>query len=157
MGTNLGISIGTRTMGMAVLRDGALVDWRIKTFWKKWSTDKLEAIITVIHKQISRFEITSITLKKPVGSHCSGNIQRIVDRIQALSRERHIKLRECTIRDLKQRYTSDYRANKGILISALAVRYPELSTAYSKERSNRNPYHAKLFEAIECALTETGQ
>ena len=148
----LGISIGTRTIGFAVLYNNELLDWRIKTFPGKWTEKKQERILRMFERLLSdRYRITSITLKAPIPALCSENIMRLVKAIQKLAKSKQIHISYCTVQELKRRYMETVtRTNKEVFISALMQKYPEL-TGYDRYRAKRQVYYTKLFEAIVCA------
>ena len=153
----LGISVGSRTVGIAILSGGNLLDCRIRTFHDKWSEDKLKDILDAIQRTIRERDITAVGLKAPLPALCSENIRRITEGIQALCSLQHIEVVHCPLLDMKRKYTAKQRTDKGILVSALAFKYPELISLCTGSR--RNKYKDKLFEAVECAeraIEETG-
>ena len=48
----LGISPSTRSLGIAVMRNGDLVDWKTKTFPGKFSKEKVKSIVGVIKEEM---------------------------------------------------------------------------------------------------------
>jgi hypothetical protein len=148
MANILGISIGTRNVGLAVIRLRRLTDYRIRTFAGKWTPTKCEAIFTVIEAVIKQNSITDITLKIPPPSHCSENIRELINGINELGRWFHIEVHHCTIRDLKLPYAE--KGNKQIMVAALIEKYPELKKEWHGGK-RAQAYNAKLFEAIACA------
>jgi len=162
MKTTLGVSLGTRFMGMAVVYDGELSDFRVRTFYKAWTADKQSEMIGVIQKAIVRYGITKIVVKSPKPSHCSQNIQALMHDIRQLSEQSGITLSSCTITSLKQRYMSNDRGNKQALVQAIVKKYPhhkQLAALSAKKHIHRTLNYVKMFEAIACAeigLEETG-
>jgi hypothetical protein len=153
----LGISLGTRFMGMAVMYDGELTDFRVRTFYKAWTAEKQGEMIQVLRKVVDRYGITRIVVKSPRPSHCSQNIQELLRDIQRVSAERGIQVATCTITVLKQRYMGAGRGNKQALVQAIVQKYPQhrqLAVIAGKKRSHRTLSYVKLFEAIAC--TELG-
>lgn len=153
----LGISLGSRLLGIAVLYDGTLLDFRVRTFYGKWDEKKQADIIATIEKVIVQYRITTVVLKTPKATHCSQSIQNLLDDVRLLSKQMGIKLRVCTVSCLKERYSGNKRANKQVIVQDIIRKYPQhkqLTKIHSKERSNRSAYHIKVFEAIACAEME---
>lgn len=150
----VGISLGTRLLGIAVVYDGTLSDFRVRTFYGKWNEKKRATIIATIQKAIDQYGIASIVVKTPKPKHSSVSIQELLHDIRLISEQRGINLQVCTVSCLRERYTASARPNKRALIQAIINKYPQhrqLVSRYSRERSNRSAYHVKLFEAIACA------
>jgi len=150
----LGISLKTKHLGLAVLYDGELADFRVRTFYGVWTEDKRNDMLRTIRKAITRFGITAIVVKAPKPAHCSNSILDILSDIERVTEQGKIKLTLCTISELKKRYSKNETGNKQTLIQAILKKYPhnrQLHQLYEKERSNRNAYHIKVFEAIACA------
>ncbi len=155
MSNILGVSIGTRNVGLAVIRKRKLIDHRIRTFAGKWTQNKCTAITDTMQQIIDRNSITQIVLKIPSPSHCSKNIQQLIDGIQETADRHRITVYRCTIKDLKCRYIEGKRSNKHEVIAALVSKYPELKCRCVKSKRTYL-YHAKLFEAIACAELAQG-
>ena len=150
MANILGISIGTRNVGLAVIRQRMLTDYRIRTFPGKWSPAKCESIWHVIEVLIKRDAITDITIKLPPKSHCSENIDELVDGIKELGKWYHLEVHPCTIQDIKLPYAGLEKSNKQIMVAALIEKYPELKKEWNGGK-RAQAYNAKLFEAMACA------
>jgi RNase H-fold protein (predicted Holliday junction resolvase) len=162
MQNTLGISLGTRLMGTAILYDGELNDFRVRTFYRAWNAKKRSAMIETIRKTVERYGITRIAVKTPKPAHCTQRINELVADIRALSERLHVKLCICTISCLKKQYKGNPMENKQELVQFIIRKYPnyrQLAHLSTKERSNRSAYHVKLFEAIACAemALRTGQ
>ncbi len=148
MANILGISIGARNVGLAVIRQRKLTDYRIRTFAGKWTQAKCDSIWDVVETLIKRNEITDITLKTPKPSHCSENMDELIDGIKGLGEWFHIEVHRCTIQDIKLPYTE--KGSKQIMVASLIEKYPELKKEWNKGK-RAEAYNAKLFEAIACA------
>ena len=150
MANILGISIGTRNVGLAVIKLRKLTDYRIRTFAGTWTQTKCESIWDAVEMLIRHNAITDITLKIPDPAHCSENITELVDGIKGLGEWCKIEVHCCTIRDIKLPYTDSKKSSKQIMVAALVEKYPELKKAcHTSKRAQA--YNAKLFEAIACA------
>ncbi|MBS1586014.1 MAG: hypothetical protein JSS82_10780 [Bacteroidetes bacterium] len=149
---NLGISIGTWSIGVAVIADNELLEWRVKTFPGIWSACKLKRILKTIEQIMDdRYRITSVGIKTPISALCSTQSLELAEAIWHMAAERKMRVTMCSLLQLKRRYGEPTkRTNKGIFVSALVIKYPELSM-YAKRVEKRKGYFAKLFEAIVCA------
>lgn len=146
-------------MGTAVLYDGELVDFRVRTFYGVWTSEKRSDMLRTINKAVDRFGVTAIVVKAPKPAHCSNSILDILSDIERVAEQGKIKLTLCTISELKKRYSKNESGNKQTLIQAIIAKYPnhrQLAQLYAKEKSNRNAYHVKIFEAIACAELALG-
>lgn len=151
----LGISIGTRTVGIAITQHDKLIDWRVKTFTTRWSTEKRDAILKMLKEQICKYSITEIVLKVPSNIQALPNLVELVRSLTKMATMVCVSIRTYTVEDLKLRYTSE-RGGKEIVFSAIGHKYPELYHEYKKVKSNRKAYYAKVFEAIACTQYGTG-
>ena len=150
MANILGISIGTRNVGMAVIRLRKLTDYRIRTFAGKWTPAKCESILDIVETVIKQNGITDITLKIPPKSHCSENLDDLIDGIEELGKWFHLEVHRCTIQDIKLPYMGSERQGKQVMVAALIEKYPELKKEWHGSK-RAQAYNAKLFEAIACA------
>jgi len=83
MTTVLGISPGTRLTGLALLRDGELTDWRVKTFKGPWSESKLRDIVFALKTYIDDTGVSVVALKKPDVFRTSNGLERLISELKA--------------------------------------------------------------------------
>lgn len=151
--TILGINPGTRFLGLAVLRNNDLVDWRVKAFNKvKWSNEKLKSIISALTTYIQRYEITVIALKKFHPSRSSKALDSVVRKIENLAKKSGIKIFHYSIDELKDCFVSGENVNKEDLAKILTASNDELIPKFNKEIQNKNTYYLPMFEAIALSL-----
>ena len=141
MHTVLGISLGTRQIGIAVIRNGHLLDWRTKSYPEKWSKGKVEKILSAIEMMIIHQAISCISCKVP---------DKPVDEVNQLLQELKKKAAEfrndfnlCTLSDLKNK-----TENKNELMKDIVSKHPELLSMLKKEERNKHTYYSKMFEAV---------
>ena len=149
----IGISLGTRLMGLAVVYDGELSDFRVRTFYGAWNTEKQKEMIDTIRQAVSRYGITKIVVKTPKPFHCSQSINDLTSEILQLAEQLKIRIIICTISMLIRHNKDNEISNKQSLIQSIIRKYPlhrRLAELHAKERKNHNPYYVKLFEAIAC-------
>lgn len=147
----LGISIGTRNVGIAVIHLRKLRDYRIRTFAGKWTEEKREVIFSVVESLIKKYQITTVMLKLPPSSHRSANQDELVDGIRELGLWFGAKTFRFTMRDINCSYSLPANKGKKAMIDAIVEKYPELLERSGKKGKRAQAYNAKLFEAIACA------
>jgi hypothetical protein len=150
----LGISIGTRNVGLAVMRLRRLRDFRIRTFPGKWTPAKCEEILDHVAIMVVRHRVTDIVIKLPPLSHQSENIGCLIRGIQQIARVHNARMLDVTIGDLRRQYTEEKKCSKEIIFQAVIAQYPQLRKEW-KDNDKGRTYSAKLFEAI--AAAELGQ
>ena len=150
MANILGVSIGTRNVGVAVIRLRMLTDYRIRTFPGKWTPQKCERILEIIEAIVITNGITDITYKIPHKAHCSEGIEKLIEAIEGIAKEYWLSIHQCTIEDIKAAITSEKKTNKKVMVDMLMQKYPELQKRWTGSKRAQK-YNAKLFEAIACA------
>ena len=149
----LGISLGTRLMGIAVKYDGELTDFRVRTFYGAWNSEKQKEMIESILETINKYDIQKIVVKTPKPFHCSQSINDLTNEILRLAQKFGIRVIVCTISMLVRNNKEHAVHNKQSLIQSIIRKYPlhrQLVDLYDKERKKHAPYYVKLFEAIAC-------
>jgi len=147
----LGISPGTRIIGIALWKQGQLQDARIKSFTGSWTESKLKDILFAMQNIITDNDTTTIAIKKPASVRSSPALTKLVSEPIILAKRKKIAVHTYSFNELKQFYSDDRTFTKADLIKAVAMKYPELRTAYNREQSNHNRYYTKMFEAITAA------
>jgi hypothetical protein len=151
----LGISPGTRIVGLAVMYKGELLEWKVKTFRERWSAKKQKAILATIGRLCDYHGIQAIAVKKVDPLRSSPQLDGLVAAIATLAEGKHIKLWQFSLSDLDYDVRNKKKQTKGDLSEQVADKHPELRRQYLRERNNRNDYHTKMFEAI--AMAERGR
>ncbi len=147
----LGISPGTRTMGIAVIRDGELVESRVKTFKGTWSKSKLAYILGVIEKVWEYYGITEVVIKKVDPIKSSKQLEVLTNRTIRQMTQKGMKMNMYSIYDLNAATGSKKRHLHSSIAEYVLEIYPGLRGEYLKERNNRREYYSKMFEAVLCA------
>lgn len=149
----LGISLGTRLVGLAVVHDGELIDFRVRKFYDVWSYEKRAEMVKSIAQTVKRYGIKKIVVKTPKPYHCSQSITDLTNDIIALGERDNIRVMVCTISTILRKDKENTLKNKQSLIQSIICKYPDhkrLARLYAKEQQNHAPYYAKLFEAVAC-------
>ena len=147
--TTLGISIGTNTVGLVLVRYKTLVDWQVKTFHGEWSKNKEQIILNTLTKYIKQNCVTTIALKYPEPSRSSLALKSLIRLLQKHSAQNGIKVHSVGINIIKK--VTDTK-NKKELTVYLVKKFPELRTMYERQEKSKNDYYIKMFEATGAAF-----
>lgn len=120
------------------------MDWQIKTFKDKWMPRKQKMIVQSILTVIKRYDVSAIALKIPYRVEKTTNLSALLRAIQTALSKQGIPILQYTLNELKK--TSG--DNKQLMMAQIVKKYPCLYSLYQKERSNRNHYYLKIFEAL---------
>lgn len=151
--TVLGISPGTRSMGIAVLQGKELIDWRVKTKDGLWSERKLKKWLLTIDRYFWRYGVNVIALKEIHPSRYSPNLLLLIDEIISMAQKRGIKIHVLSTVEMTASFLPEARHNKQTLMTSVSVQYPQLYRCFKKEQTNKNARYIKAFEATACAVT----
>jgi Holliday junction resolvasome RuvABC endonuclease subunit len=144
----LGINPGTRYLGVAIFEGGELLDWGVKVIKGKRSEERTKMAKKIVSLLIDCGgpEVLAIKLLHPARS--SKNLKRLVSQIKELSKRRGLKVYQYSIKELEDFFSPEEKINKRKLAEIVALEYPELLPELEKEKSHKNPYHMRMFEAI---------
>lgn len=149
--TVLGISPGSRYVGIALLRNGELHQWKVKSYKGIYEPAKVDRTLLYIEKLIVMQIVHSIACKVPHPKRTSLVLNRVIQRIQEIAEEYKIDIRIYTIEDLKSLFKMKF-SNKYLLAEYVAKKYPQLNAILIRERKNKVRYHIRTFEAIAAGL-----
>ncbi len=144
----LGISPGKEMMGIALIVKGTLVDWRIRSTKK---ADKSKRYMTFI-QNVSHTHRVSVIAVKTLAYPRSMYRKNFISDIQSYCQEQGIECRMYTLSQLKKLAVRKDCKTRKELMTAIAEKKPELIPVLRKERTNRNAYYIKIFEAVAAAL-----
>lgn len=148
----IGINPATRYLGIAVFQGPELMDWRIKVLKGKWSKDKMRKAIGVIKEIIERYEPNVLAIKKLHPSRRSLNLARLVAKIKEFSKRKGLKVYQYSIKDLEDFFSEEEKIkNKKRLAEMTVSEYPHLFHEFKREKSHKNPYYFRMFEAVALA------
>jgi Holliday junction resolvasome RuvABC endonuclease subunit len=147
----IGINPGTRYLGIAVVYGSELMDWRIKVLDGKWAKEKIKKAIKIISDLIDQYEPNVLALKKLHPSRRSDNLTRLANKIKDFARKKKMKIYQYSIKEIEKYFIYDRKLNKMNLIEAMVNQYPILHHDLDKEKSLRNSYYFRIFEAIALA------
>lgn len=141
----IGISPGTRTIGLAVIKDTILVDWTVKKFQEEWSDKKFERIIQNLEAYILRYNISVIAIKRHHVSRTSKELEQLVHGIMLMAKRHNINCKGYTIEELE--HLCNGASTKEELMSYIYQHYPEIIKNIKLTKDNID-YHLKMVEAV---------
>jgi hypothetical protein len=147
----LGISMGTRRIGVAIVSDVELVEWHVKVFRGQWGATKLHMIKKHLEKLAVFYGVQVVAMKLPSQVRSSLGLRQLTRKLRQLCERNSITIKEYTLAHLKDYCFPGTKRNKSALIEHVATRYPEVYAAGRREWRNRNPHYTKMFEAIAAA------
>ncbi|MDB5226637.1 MAG: hypothetical protein JWN78_830 [Bacteroidota bacterium] len=157
---NIGLSVGTRIIGFAVLCAGTLLEYKVLTFKERWSKTKLVLIVSSLKTLLSRYNIAHIGIKTPAPSYCTQTLLQVIKGLQQELTRMERPFCMYTVDDLKGYCLPDMKGNKKSLSEYVGNKYPELFMRHKRESKSKNAHYIKLFEATiaaELSKTENAQ
>jgi Holliday junction resolvasome RuvABC endonuclease subunit len=148
MAVTLGISPGTRFVGLALFKDNALLHWQTKTFCRKWSAKKFRALLKAIDVYIVENRVTRVVVKIPDNYSHLKRIDMLIGGINVLCEQAKIKPQYYTLTQLKRAYTNRREISKEALMASIAHTYPELLPEYYKSQESKTKYYHRIFDAV---------
>jgi RNase H-fold protein (predicted Holliday junction resolvase) len=142
----LGISIGTRVTGIAVVNNTELIAWQSHTFTAQWSKAKMEQIITRYEKYLRSHKVTMVIIKIPRLSHHNASIRDLLSKLRALITFNGCMMDYTTLNEIKTKLPQVQNASD--IQDYILNIYPVLLPEHTRERVNKKPYHHKMFEAV---------
>ena len=146
--TILGISPGAKYLGIAVFRGSELLDWRIKVTKGKWSNEKYRKTIEILSEFVDRYKPDMFSVKRLHPSRSSVGLNRLVQKIIALSEKKGIRFYQYGIKELEAFFYPEGQSNKKKMAEIIASEYPALYGELDLERRNKNLYYLRMFEAV---------
>lgn len=145
----LGISPGTRSMGLAIFRGSTLVYSQVKSFKGVWSERKLFSILKVVTKVLDKYCVSMVVCKMVSPTHQSDILEELVNNIERVCIQKGVRFSSCYLEDIMGLVLpSGQKASKAMLADMIALKYPDVALEFSREKLNKHPYYIKLFEAI---------
>ena len=147
----LGISPGTRVIGLAVIYKGELVEWKVKTFKEMWSKEKRKAILRTIDRLCEYHRIQVVAIKKIDPLRSSPQLDILVAAIIRQAERHGMNIEQYSLSDLDFDLRTGKKQTKNSLSEQVVEKHPELKKKYLQERNNRADYYTKMFEAVAMA------
>lgn len=147
----LGISLGTRLIGIAVIKDDSLLHWQVRKFRGAWSPARTDQILEFVAQFVPKHEVRAIAVKVPTRGNLSNGLIDLVSKFGMYASITGIPMKALRIQELKL-FFGKRSLNRRQMMQSVCERFPFLERTYHKELANRKIYHLKMFEAILAAL-----
>ncbi len=147
-GRILGVSAGTRYVGIAVLDGSGLIDWKIQTFTGSWSQLKEQAITEAISTYCTTYAITTIAIKSPDPIRSSPALLNLTEKICACAEATGLGIYQYSLMDI---FHYCHGRGKNIhegITAYIRERYPLFTRECIKEQQATYKYYTRMFEAI---------
>jgi len=149
----LAVNPGSRYLGFAVFQGTELIDWGIKNIRGDRLKNKIAMVQKALSDLIDRYAPDSLMIKKLHSSRTSSGLNKLVDEIKKLGRQKKLKIHQYTIEDIESSFSGDDgKINKTQMAELVVQQYPFLFNELEKETANFNPYHIRMFEAVALGL-----
>lgn len=148
----LALNPGTRYLGIAIFRGAELRDWGVKVAGGKWSKEKEKKIKDIILALIDEYKPSILAIKKLNPCRSSSNLTRLSTKIKSLSRRKGLRVYQYSIGDLKAFFSPKDKINKKNIAEIVTRDYPALCHELRKEKSHKNSYYIRMFEAVTLGL-----
>ena len=150
--TTIGINLGTRYVGIAVIIGSELRDWRIRVIKGKELIDKFQCLTGILARLIDSYAPSVVVLKKPHPMKTSPVLNRIQLEAKAFLEQNGVTVQEYTLNQLKMRLLPDQKSlNKIKLAEFITSQYPILFEEWKREIGLKRPYRMAMFEAVALA------
>lgn len=146
--TILGINPGARYLGIAVFHGAELRDWRVKVVKGEWSQEKIGKIGSIIADLIERFQPDVLAIKKLHPSRSSKNLDKLVNELKIYAESRKLPVYEFPIKYVEAFLSPAKKINKRKLAALMAEKYSALFSEWEKEKTSKNSYYMRMFEAV---------
>jgi Holliday junction resolvasome RuvABC endonuclease subunit len=144
----LAINPGTKYLGIAIFSGAELLNWEVKVIKGRWSKEKLKKVKEILTEISDTYQFNVLSIKRLHSSRTSLNLKLLALRIKDFARKRGMKVYQYSIEEVKNFFSPENKMNKKGLAEILTSSYPELSHELEKEKSHKNPYHMRMFEAV---------
>lgn len=142
------VSLGTRYVGLAAFQGSDLRDWRLRSFNGKWSRAKEKKIVGFLKDYLDRWQPKLVVSKEIDSARSSPELDGLVSSLMAILKDRGIRCKNYPIRSIVDSVTGGEKESKIILGERMGRRWPALGHELRKEKTSRNMYYQRMFEAV---------
>ncbi|MBB5397194.1 hypothetical protein [Mucilaginibacter sp. AK015] len=142
----LGISLGTRTSGIAILDSGKLIAWNTLSFRHRWSEKKAHKIVSRYDLYLRNHRVTAVVLKIPPLTHHTEALLTLLKKLQELFTYHGCMVEYKTKAEVKAAIPEVRNTRQ--LIEYTTDLYHCLIPEQVHELRSKNKYHHKMFEAV---------
>lgn len=151
MGSVLGISLATYSLGIAAIRQGKLIDWHIRTYRGKWTDSRLNEVLNTVTAEIDRNKATIVAIKIPDSLPNSNSFMQLVGSLNVLFETKGLKVFYYSLSEIKLHWGLEKHSTKQDLTRCIIEKYPNLYAIPVASNSKISSYYSRLFEAVAVA------
>lgn len=138
----LGISLGSRTTGIAIIKDNELLVARSLTLRNKQTDNHMDTL----GNYILQYKILVVVIKLPPITHITNRLKELLHQCIALFQYHGCMVEYKESAEIKMHMPE--LKNKLHIINYATAQYTDLLPYQSKELANKQKYHIKMFEAV---------
>jgi len=146
----LALNPGSRYLGFAVFDGYELIDWGIKTINGKTVDSRKSNLKQIFMMMLEKYGLAHVVIKKLHSSRCSPCLKQLVRYLKYLARKNKIKISQYPLGEVESFFivSEEEKKNKQLLARMVVHQYPYLQPEFEKEKTNKNSYHLRMFEAV---------
>lgn len=148
-GSVIGVSLGTRLAGIAIIKNRELITYGVKVFKGAWSKRKQNEILMIFDKLYDHYDVKCIGIKLVSPLHSSNAVDALINCVVERAKQRGVKVMAFALHEIKKSHGLSKRQS---LNEYVAGKYPELRREYEVEQNSFNKYYTRMFEAIAIAV-----
>lgn len=153
----LGVSPGARFIGIAVMKEGEVVDAKIKPFNGIWSIEKLDLVETYFSEIIKKYSIKVVVLKVPPAVYITSRLAEVISRIKEVAKRSNCEVVTFTHHEVKHHFFGKRRTHTRMLVKRIVEITQDFLLEANREQENHSGYYFKMFEAIAVTFVYKAQ
>lgn len=146
----LAIAPGTRELGVAVIQNGELLFYGIKTVTNRKNPQTiLNAISSHIRNLVKKYRPAHLAIEKMLITRQSYALLAVIaEQIKAVAKESNLPICEYAPVTVRKRLCQTGRATRRETAEVLTARFPELKRYYLRTTAWERDYYGNLFDAV---------
>lgn len=151
----LAIDPGTREMGVALLENGKLIYYVVKTFKSRRSAhETLNEERKTILRFIRDFKPNILVFEKvfSANNRSAALLNAFVEEIRAVGKRKKLRVLGYAPSTVKKTICSNGRASKKEVARVIVSKYPELKVYLTQDRAWKEQYHQNMFDAVALGM-----
>jgi len=155
--TTIGINLGSRYVGIAVIVDAELREWRLRILRGKTLIEKFQRLTSILARLVDSYSPNSVVLKKIRPARSSPMLNHLQLEAKAFLQQNAVTVHEYTLNQIKMRVIPGKQVNKTKLAEYIVAQYPILFEEWEREISSKRHYRTVVFEAIALSRAWSSQ
>jgi Holliday junction resolvasome RuvABC endonuclease subunit len=151
----LAIDPGTRNIGFALVDNGELVHYGVKTIRRMNSPrEKLKEGKRIILRLLRDFGPHVLIVEKTffANNRNSALLNEFTDEIKAVGERKGLTVQSLAANSVRKLICGNGAASKDDVARAIVARYPELKPFLTSDRRWKERYHRNMFDAVALAV-----